>query len=237
MTIQIGSNFKPRPGYTLFYDASIPESYGGSGSTLTNLSGNTYYDCTLVNSPTFSRVSSGAGSISLNGSNQYGSFPVVAVNGNFTMTSWVRKNDTTSTGWIFGGGWRATQESRGLAVELGIQGSQVRLTTHAIWDGTPTASNIVAGTIQANRWYNVAVVNSSFNATLYLDGVQIASSGFYNALYYTTGGASTNFLGSRSNPPGEYFGGLIGQFVLWNGTALTQTEILNHYNQTKGRYT
>lgn len=239
MTVLIGSNFKPVSNYTLFFDATIPESYGGSGSTWTNLSGNGN-NCTLVNSPTFERLPSGAGSFSLNGSSQYGYVSVVNLNGSFTMTSWVKKNDTTSNGWIYGGGWIATQESRGLGVALGVQGSRVILTTWAIWDGTATASNITSdyGLIDANKWYNISAVQdgSARYATIYIDGVSVGEGGYMNHLYWTSGGASTNYIGQRSHPGGEPWYGSMSQVIVYNGTMLTQTQLANHFKQTKSRY-
>jgi len=237
--LQIGSNFKPASGYTLFFDASIPESYGGSGTTWTNLSNNGN-NCSLVNGPQFVRLPTGAGSFTFNGSNQYGQVSVVNLNGSFTMTTWVNKSDTSSTGWIYGGGWIATQESRGLGVALGIDGSRLYLTAWAIWDGTANASNITSSynLIQANKWYNVAVVQDGGSrfARLYLDGVEVGSGGYYNALYYTTGGSSVNFIGQRSHPGGGHWGGSIGQVLVYNGVMLSQQQLVDHFNQTRARY-
>jgi hypothetical protein len=121
-----------------------------------------------------------------------------------------------------------------------VDGSRLYLTAWAIWDGTATASNITSSynLIQANRWYNVAVVQDGGSrfARLYLDGVEVGSGGYYNALYYTTGGSSVNFIGQRSHPGGGHWGGSIGQVLVYNGVMLTQQQLVDHFNQTKARY-
>lgn len=237
MTLRIGSNFKPPPGYTLFFDASIPESYSGEGSTWTNLSGNGN-NCSLVN-PSFMRMTSGAGCFYTNGS-QCGNVSVVNLNGSFTITAWVQKYSTSGTGWIYGGGWVATNSGIGLGVSLGVQGTRVILTTWAESDGTPTASNITSdyGLIGNDKWYNISAVQDGLSrfARIYIDGVEVGSGSYYNALYYTTGGSTTNFIGQRSHPGGESWYGLTSQVIVYNGTILTQNQLADHFKQTKGRY-
>lgn len=232
---QIGSNFKPIPGYTMFLDASIPESYSGSGTIWGNLAGSN--NCSLRNGLSYSVLSTGAGAFDFNGTNQYGAFSVINLNSSFTIMAWARKNETTSNGRLFGGGWIATTgDGAGLGVSFGVNGATLMADTFRS-GGLDYASG---GTITANKWHFFAAVQDPWTISLYLDGELTDTNSFYNYYYYTTGGASENYIGANSSssgqPGGSYWNGSIGQVLIYNGTILTQSQLLGHFKQTKSRY-
>lgn len=240
MTLQIGRKLSLPMGHSLFLDATIPESYTGS-SPWVDLStrGN---NCNLANSPSFSRNSFGSGQLSFNGSNQYGYLSELGLSRSFTISAWIKKNDTTSTGWVVGGGWVATTgDGAGLGAALGVQGSTLALTTwgtggYVSWNG-----------IEANKWYHVCAVQYAgpsvnvgpWSAKLFVNGTQVISGGFYNYYYYTTGGAATSYIGRNSHSSidsYDYFGGAIGQIVIYNSISLSDSQVSDVFNQTRGRY-
>jgi hypothetical protein len=239
MTIQIGRKLSPPRGYSLLLDASIPESYSGS-STWSDLS-NQSNNLSLANSPTFSRTSFGGGQLSFNGANQYGSLSEIGLGGSFTISAWVKKSDTSSTGWIVGSGWVATTDSAGLGVGFGIQGSTLTLTT---W-GNP--GYITWNGIEANKWYHLCAVQNAgpdyhpgpWVAKVFVNGSQVTSGGFYNYNYYTTGGAATSYIGRNSHSSIDsynYFGGAMGQILIYNSQALSNAQVVEIFGQTRGRY-
>lgn len=236
MAYQVGSNFKPVAGYTMFLDASIPESYvSGSGNTWNNLAGSN--NCTMNNGASYSQLSTGAGTFNFNGSNQYGVFSVINLNGAFTMMAWVKKNETSSNGRIFGGGWIATnQDGAGLGVSFGVDGATLMADTFR----TGGIDYAAGGTITAGKWHHVAAVQNPWTISLYLDGVLVETNTFYNNYYYTTGGSSVNYIGANSPsggaPGGSYWNGSIAQFLIYNGTMLSQKQLVDHFNQTKARF-
>ena len=234
MTIQIGRKLNLPSGYSLLLDGSIPESYSG-GSMWTDLSSRSN-NTSLANSPTFSRNSFGAGQLNFNGTNQYGALSEIGLTGNFTISAWVKKNDTSSTGWVVGGGWVATTEGAGLGVGFGVQGSTLTLTT---W-GNP--GYITWNGIEANKWYHLCAVQNAgpaWAAKVFVNGDQVASGAFFNYHYYTTGGAATSYIGRNSHSSIDsynYFGGAMGQILIYNSIALTDAQVGEVFNQGRGRY-
>lgn len=235
MGMQIGRKLDPVPGYTLLLDGTIPQSYPGTGSTWIDLSsrGNSVG---LSGSPTFTRIATGAGALTFNGLNQYGALSELGLGGNFTISAWIKRTNTSSTGWILGGGWVASSgDGAGLGVALGFQGSALALTT---WGN---AGYVSYGGISAGQWYHVAATgdSASWVGRLYVNGAEVASGSFYNYYYYTTGGAATSYLGRNSHSSinsYDYFAGDIGQVLVYNSRTLTAAQVRSSFQQTRGRY-
>ncbi len=239
MTIQIGRKLSLPAGYSLLLDPAIPESYTG-GSVWTDLSSRSN-SASLANTPTFSRNSFGAGQINFNGTNQYGALSELGLSRSFTISTWVKKNDTSSTGWMVGSGWVATTEGAGLGVGFGVQGSTLTLTTwgnpgYVTWSG-----------IEPNKWYHLCAVQNAgsdynvgpWTAKVFVNGNQVTSGSFFNYHYYTTGGAATSYIGRNSHSSIDsynYFGGAMGQVLIYNSIALSDAQIVEVFSQTRGRY-
>lgn len=232
MGIQIGSNFKPISGHTLFLDSTIAESYGGSGSTWTNLS-NTSSNCTLYSSPTYSRLSStGAGVLSFNGTSQYGLMSSINLQSSFTMIFWAMKNSTSGNGRLFGAGVNSNYNftEGGMGVTFGVDGSTLMADTFR----SNVSEYASGGTIEAGKWHHMAAVlnSSTWTISLYLDGNLVDTNGFYTFRCSLV----NTYLGQQSNGGGNYWNGSISQAMIYTGTTFTQAQLLDHYNQTKSRY-
>lgn len=241
MGMQIGKKFNPVPGYTLLLDGTLPESYPGTGSTWIDLSsrGNS---AGLGGSPTFTRISTGASALTFNGTNQYGALGELGLSRSFTISTWIRRANTSSTGWILGAGWVATTgDGAGLGVALGFQGSTLALTT---WGN---GGYVSYGGLGAGQWYHVVATqtagptasSSGWNAVIYVNGAEVSTGGFYNYHYYSTGGAATSYLARNSHSSIDsynYFAGDIGQILVYNSTTLTATQVREAFQQTRSRY-
>lgn len=238
---QIGSNYKPIPGYTMFLDSTIPESYNSSsGNTWTNLVGNGS-NCTLYNAPTYTSIASGANVLSFNGSNQYGVISTINLRTSFTMIFWAMKNSASGNCRLFGGGEtsNANFTEGGMGVTFGVDGTTLMADTFRAYG---TSEYTAGGTITPGKWHHMAAVldSSVWTVYLYLDTVLVASGGFYTAKYALTDSLFRNpvlnYIGQRTLATGNYWNGSISQAKIYTDTIHTQAQLIQHYNQTKTRY-
>jgi len=210
-------------GLVLNLDAGNANSYPGTGTTWFDLaSGN---NGTLVNGPTYDTAN--GGSLLFDGVNDrvstFGTqFPN---NGSKTIDVWFRTTstvrqglcgtrDTLSTGWVF-------------TINRTTTG---RLTYFHTGSGV---AEFAAG-ITTNTWYNAVATHDSTNGLvkIYLNGSLIGSSNV-SVIY------SSSFNGvigdEDSNVPSTPFKGNIPKVAIYN-KVLTDTEILNNFNSTRGRF-
>lgn len=237
MANQGGSKLNFVPGYSVFLDGTIPESYSGSGSSWINLAGNGN-NCSLVNSPGYAGLPSSATALTFNGANQYGAIGELGLGGNFTLIGWVKKTDSSSQGYFVGAGWQSSIQ----AVNFGVTGLTPTLNNGWGWGAR---TELAVGTIDTTRWHHLCAVKSSGTAYMYVNG-RLAGSTAFNPGYYNTGGAATSYIGrSAFESPNNvleaegdylYFGGQLGMVLIYNSVVLTAGQVLDNYNQTKGRF-
>lgn len=236
MAVRTGSNLKLPSGHSFFFDCTIPESYSGSGATWTNLS-NTSSNCTLTGTPTFSRSFLGVGSLAFNGSSMYGTCPELGLGNNFTLIAWIKKSEGSTSGYIIGAGWETSNQ----ALNFGVRGLTPSLNNTAFSSGR---TEVTGSNITADTWTHLCAVKSSGVGYMYVNGIQTGT-GTFNPSYYNTGGAADSFIGRSGfespnyfGDPGnyQYFAGSIGMIVIYNSTVLTSAQILDNFNQTKGRF-
>ena len=135
-----------------------------------------------------------------------------------TIIAWAKAYDVGGAySWIFSYGSANPEQSR----SIGINGS------NAVWSGY--GDDVTGGEISADTWFQVAGVFDGTTATLYLNGVNIAS----NTVSWNTV-TSTAQIGRQTNEA-EYWNGAISQIHVYN-TTLNDTDILANYNANKDRY-
>ena len=203
----------------LYYDYGNSSCYPGTGTTVTDLSGN---GNTGTMAAGVSYSSSNGGIMTMNGSG--------AITTNYKVPGtarshfyWVKYASLNNgSGYQLSG----TQEG-GAYTYIGIQnGGQVYFYI---------GSNIgaaIATTVATNTWYQLGqVINASGTVTIYVNGVSV----------YTTSGSlggaatSSNFqIGSINN---NYYlnGGSMGLITLY-GTDLSAAQVTQNYDATKARY-
>jgi len=234
MAIQITNGFRLGPptiitnGLVLNLDAGNVSSYPGSGTTWTDLSGNGN-NGTLTNGPTFD--SGNGGAIVTDGTDDYitlgSSF---AATGQGTISFWIKLTNTIETGYLGNqrpwgknanfecrwGGNAVSEDNRKLNVD--INGTQNLISIQNTW------LNSV--------WYNIAVTyNQGTNSSvLYIQGVQNVTGTSGNPSVLTG-----NFNIMATNNATGFVNGRIASFLVY-GRALNETEILQNYNATKGRF-
>tara|TARA_Y100000389_G_scaffold17728_1_gene15476 strand:- start:1044 stop:1733 length:690 start_codon:yes stop_codon:yes gene_type:complete len=215
-------------GLVLCFDAGNIKSYPGSGTTWTDLSGQSN-NATLVNSPSYS--SADGGSLSFDGSNNYANFGSNILTSSTTEISCFLWVYPVSDGIILSVLAQSSINSfpfHHSAIEIGSSG-QLRM---SLWHGSLT--NKVTSSLSFNSWNNVGFTYSGTTLSGYLNGSSVGTTTF-----------------TWSKPPNIYFGimaedstdmgteayghGNVSNFLVYN-RSLTVAEISQNYNALKGRY-
>ena len=224
-----------RSGLVLALDAADRKSYSGSGTTWTDLSGNNR-NGTLTSGPTFN--SSNGGNIVFNGSTNYIAMPSGSLR-SYTGTRssasvWFKTAIASSTRKALFGDWDATGANETARLELsGYGGTSGKIGGTINYNpsnpNTPTESTT---TISTNIWYNVVIQYDGTSTKLYLNGVLEGSRNTSE----TGGNGTGQFAISRAgNYNGLYLNGSVANLLIYN-RALTNVEILQNFNATRGRF-
>ena len=213
-------------GLVLMLDAGDIRSYAGTGTNWTNLvpaSGN----ATLVNGPTYNSANSGFfqfvtddHAIIPNSTALDTQTPTVEV--------WVKTNSTNQNGFWFEKGvvnsqYALFQEGTGIQWRQFIGGSYVNLPTT-----TATYMN-------TNSWYQVVGTYTSGSRRLYINGTLVNSDAQSGTIATNNGGMSIGVYGGFSGARGYYYNGNLSICRVYN-RALSQSEIQQNFNATRGRY-
>ena len=199
-------------GLVLCLDAADKNSYIGSGTTWTDMSG-TGNTGILTNSPTFSNTN--GGSIVFDGVDDYISIPDI----NFTAATievWIYINSYSVGGSVF-----VYQSSSGFEVWSDLNGL-IR------YNKNPSEGLTSGPGFTLNSWTNIVATSDGTVNKLYLNNVNIGS---------TNGGIFDNTSGDiRISGYGGYMvNGRCPMLKLYN-RALSATEITRNYNATKSRF-
>lgn len=216
-------------GLVLHYDIGNTSSYPGSGTTVTDLMGNS--NATLSNSPTYT-----SGHLAFNGTNQY-------LLTNTSLASKVTTDLTTISMWAYptdngvllseygegnlASGWHDAQmEMVGGTMEFGM------------WNGTGITSLVSSIATPLNAWYNFVITYDGTKLTAYVNGVAAGTVTFSRlnpieggtGIFYAIAGADITNMGD-----GTYANMKLGQFLVYN-RALTSDEVALNYSECRGSY-
>jgi hypothetical protein len=212
-------------GLVLALDAADRNSYPGSGTTWTDLSGNSNTG-TLTNGPTYS--SSNGGSIVFDGSNDYILGPTssdfVFGTGNYTISYWVYGNSFSNTPTIFD----LRQNVLGSAYSDYILASDNKF---RLWLNGTSLYNGGITTLQTQNWYNICVTRSGSNGNVYINAILDGT--FTNSSNLNEGQLR---LATNINQSTSFLNGRISNVLVYRGRALTATEVQQNFNATRSRY-
>jgi hypothetical protein len=227
MTIYVGPNRNTftlsrivRDGLVLWLDAATQNSYSGSGTIWTDLSGNGNTG-TLVNGVGYN--SGNLGSLSFDGSNDYVDCGKTATqfgvyDADYTFDAWVYPTNLSSDRTMFGTDQTASRRGLHLVFRSG-----------AIYQGH-FGADFSAGSATLNAWNNISYtyVKSSSSASIYKNGVLQGSGSIASFI------GTTNILIGRwaSN---YYFSGTGSNYKIYN-RALTAAEVRQNYEVLKSRF-
>jgi len=220
-------------GLILYLDAGNSSSYPGTGTTWTDLSGETN-NGTLVNSPAYT--------------SNPGYFTFALANNNYVSTSGTISSLTEATflAWVY-----STQTQPDYTNVLMSRNGMGSATNYATGMNFPTGGNNSVGYhwndnggtygwdsglgVPNNAWSMMAVTVSPTQAIAYLG----KSSGITTATNTNSHSVTSNlnFFVSRDTGGGgtRNFNGRIAQVLIYN-RALTGTEITTNFDNTKSKY-
>lgn len=232
----------PAMSYSATVAADSPSAFWqlgeSSGTTAADSSNGGSYSGTYQNSPTLDTAGalagSSAGSVTLNGTNQYVSVPsgfsMFGGSSGFTIEGWVKP--TTANSWTglmdFGNG--APSDN----VDL-TNGSSGRDLTLCIDNGTNGTCFAAPNVITENVWQYIAaafVPNGSGGGTvtLYLNGTMVNTGTIGYAPTSVT--RTHNYIGKSNWSSAPYFQGSIQDVAIYP-SALSLTRIVAHYDVGK----
>jgi hypothetical protein len=216
-------------GLVLALDAGNTKSYPGSGTTWTDLSGNSNTG-TLVNSPTYN--SANGGSLVFNGTNDkvtltpgsqfaYGTGDF-AVEGWFYCTTTLPSFGSTLFSQTVSGTnyfWVVAGIGNVINFYFGTSGGGTAILSSTSWN--------------YNTWNHFTVSRISGSVIVYLNTVggtpTACNQDFNNITYVPT-------IGQYTHDNNNGFGGRISALRVYRGKGLTAAEVSQNYNATRGRY-
>jgi hypothetical protein len=211
-------------GLVLCLDAANKNSYRGTGTTWTDLSGNSN-NGTLTNGPTFNSTNMGV--IVFDGTNDYvSSFPTqISGVGSKTICAFIYPTTTSRAGIC---GIRNSSDGWVFTINRNASGNLTYFHT------TGTAVEVSAG-ISINNWVQVCVTYSTITSTviLYKNGYQVGSTA--TSVSTIVGSSFKGVIGDEDASITTPFKGNISNLQIYNRD-LSATEVLQNYNATKSRF-
>jgi hypothetical protein len=218
-------------GLVMYLDAGIANSYPGSGTTWTDISG-AGNNGTLNNGAVFS--TSNGGYIQFDGTDDYVNIGVDKscnrFTADFTVSTWVNRSNTGGTwGNIIGDYYT---NSTGNALEWQIMISNAaQLFVYNVTNGY-VISPIASG-YSTNTWINVVLSRVGSTITLY------ANSNIVTSVTNTTtfGSATGNLnIGIDGNNSSEPLTGNIANVLIYKNKGLSTSEVLQNFNANRRRF-
>jgi hypothetical protein len=220
-------------GLVLCLDAANKFSYPGTGTTWTDLSGNSN-NGTLTNGPTFS--AGNQGSIVFDGTNDYVTKTswISPPTNTFTIGCWVKFSDNVNDRYLLSFGRDIGGSTGGLA--LFAYGFNVisDVLIFEFGSGIGRVSSRIVPSL--NIWYYLTVTADVTNVKFYLNGEVKNTSSQGSGAITSSPTLSIGSYVNDSGTPGTYFyAGNIAQVSIYN-RSLSATEILQNYNATNSRF-
>jgi hypothetical protein len=210
-------------GLVLNLDSANKDSYPGTGTTWTNLSGGGY-NGTLQNGPTFlSNVNGGI--FSFDGTDDYVTTSNTGMltngTGNFSYGVWVNFQGKPTFGTIFENGlYTAGILIRYYGPDDGIQ-IYAQNAYYGVYSLTPSL----------NTWYYLSFVRNGNFLDFYVNGIYQTALGFTANIFYDP----NLFIGTSQHATWQTFNGYIPVAQIYN-RGLSATEVLQNYNAQKTRF-
>jgi hypothetical protein len=216
-------------GLVLSLDAADKNSYPGSGTVWSDLSGNNNTG-SLINTPTFS--SANGGSIVFDGTNRYISVPKQTAFVNtttFTLAAFMKRRLTSSVVSCYQG----VPFNNDIALELWSD----NFAYFEVGNGSD-AYGTIANT--STNWQYLTMVfdgtqtGNSNRLKCYINGILLSVT-YNGTIPATTSASDSVFLIGYYPNPVNYSDGNIANVQIYN-RALSATEVLQNYNAQKSRF-
>jgi hypothetical protein len=215
-------------GLVLALDAADKNSYPGSGTTWTDLSGNGY-NGTLTNGPTFSN-----NSIVFDGTNDYASFtnPISHI-GPYTILLWAKPNVALIAGGSGAGIPSGANRKTPLVGPGPVWNPGIWLTSDYLRSHSDTQYVDSAINWTTTTWNMLGMTFDGTNVKNILGGSILPNT---HTTAYSPTETATLYVGAEvSGGNSQNWNGPIGPILIYN-RVLTSTEILQNYNAQKSRF-
>lgn len=217
----------------MYFDAALPESYPGTGTTWTDLSGNGYTG-TLNNGPSFS--SDNGGGIVFDGINDGVSTTYTANTGNkFTLAFWCKPTAVgQANGSDLGGkGYAATAPFASYGIDY-LSTSKFR---YIVADNLTFSSTTGSNTCSINNIYYVVLAYGTGAGFGYvnINGVMTQDASFTNTNDPAYNSQAFNIGYNALSLANNYFTGTIFSCKLYS-TTLSLSRIQQNFDAMRGRY-
>ena len=210
-------------GLVLCLDAADKNSYPGSGTTWTDISGNGN-DATLVNGPTYN---SSPGYIDLDGTNDYISLSTSVSVTSFSVEFWVQFQD-----FIDGYLW-ILDNSDNPELRIAVSSNTPGLLVYD--DGAYAMNTTTATTLLSDTWYQLVLTITNNDFRFYInDSLDVSdTSGTYNG-----GGVGEHTLGTYNRPGTGYGGYRNSKYAIFRyyNRVLTAAEVSQNFNAQRSRF-
>ena len=223
-------------GLVLALDAASRNSYPGSGTTWTDLSGNNNIG-TLTNGPTFN--SDNGGSIVFDGTNDFCQFGNLTTLNDMTVQMNVKVLSNSGGFKAFIGAVGATGNDYDSGFTIDMQSASTTNFSKCSFEGgilkIDGGSNFMTSNVPFGTWANICFSISSTYIQFYLNGnPQLGTNRLNNTT--STIGMNSLVVGCRPfSKPSTSINSNISNVQIYN-RALTATEIQQNYNATKSRF-
>lgn len=235
-------------GLVLYVDASNTKSYSGSGTTWSDISGNSY-DGTLTNDPVYSSNNKGYFTFDQYDYSEHTDILDMGTS-DLTISCWINLSSTRGVHSWFQSKARAANVAARYAV--GLQSNTEKLRSFFAPVVNVDILTIGSTELQVDQWYMVTTVyDRSDDMIQYVNGVQESSTTYINNSVTSSGISNYSSNDIQSNYPyriGAYtasdnvglyqnrgFMGNIALLMHYN-RALTQAEIQQNFNAHRGRF-
>tara|TARA_R100000329_G_scaffold59014_1_gene53120 strand:- start:1137 stop:4745 length:3609 start_codon:yes stop_codon:yes gene_type:complete len=260
-TVYSGTSGIVTTNIVLDLNATLTNSYGGSGTTWTDLSGEGN-NATLVNGPSYN--SSHGGYLIFDGSNDYVSLGTsinsdISVNKDCSFNIWIQFDIDSRDNLIISHPSIGTGNDKLILwYDKSAYGTPNNTGSNDVGGGTTNilavaikntvgdeyrwnTGNNVFGNSVTSTWHNICLVFDTTNDKYYtyLNGQQVAlfNSTAVQGIDSNVGGVGQNFhIGKSTDSHGSWLDGNVSMFQVYS-KALTASEVLQNYNATKSNYT
>lgn len=216
-----------RNGLVLYLDAGISNSYPGSGTTWTDLSGNGN-NGTLTNGPTFS--TGNGGYIAFDGSNDYVTIPDSPNwdfgTGEFSIEMWIYLDGAQPANYS---GYIGTFQSKWPAsgwVIMNSPGTNMRSYSN---DGTYETT--ISTNVNLSQWNHIVLTRIVNTGYMYVNGSSVGTQDWTSRAFNNTGNPLLIGAGSA-----DYSKIRMGSVRIYKGVSLTASTILQNFNANRRRF-
>ena len=214
-------------GLVLALDAANTKSYGGSGTTWTDLSGEGNNG--TISGATYS--SSDNGYFDFDGTNDDVNIGNVLNQYPITISAWAKTSSTAAGANI------VNKYTAGSANGYRLSFSSEGIGGYYFRDMNNRTNNYDTeyGTVSLNTWYHAVMTVDSSGIKFYLNASLVGSNGWTGTAQAPTTTTPLRIGFYPYNSGGFYYDGQISQVSIYN-KALTASEVQQNFNALKGRY-